>query len=321
MNWQRISVLLIGLGLYCSAGMAETAPVTLDDVEVVESVSMEPESPEPIAERARKANGMIEQRVQYEERTAGDPFVLTAHKPNYFLPIYYTGKSGDRGTYNNIGSEQLQDVEFKFQVSLKFPVAKGVLGRNSKLWFAYTQESYWQAYNSEISAPFRDTNYEPEAFITTEPKLDFSFFGAKLAHLNYGVVHQSNGRGEPISRSWNRVYADFIFEHQNTVVSIKPWYRIPESGENDDNPDIEDYLGHGELTVVHVINDIAMDVVLRNNLDFSDNRGSVRLGVSFPMWGKVRGYAQYFEGYGQSLLDYNNYTRSFGIGFMLSNWL
>lgn len=321
MNWQQVSVLLIGLGLYSSAGMAETTPVTLDEIDSQETVSMEPESPEPIAERARKANGMIEQRVQYEERTADDPFVLTAHKPNYFLPIYYTGKSGDRGTFNNVDSEQLQDTEFKFQVSLKFPVAKGVLGRDSKLWFAYTQESYWQAYNSEISAPFRDTSYEPEAFITTQPKLDFSFFGAKLAHVNYGVVHQSNGRGEPISRSWNRVYADFIFEHQNTVVSIKPWYRIPESEADDDNSDIEDYLGHGELTVVHVINDVTLDMLLRNNLDFSENRGAVRLGVSFPMWGKVRGYAQYFEGYGQSLLDYNNYTRSFGIGFMLSNWL
>ncbi|SBS26924.1 Phospholipase A1 precursor [Marinomonas aquimarina] len=321
MNWQQVSVLMLGLGLFSQVGVAASSPVTLDDIETPEQNSIEPEAPEPIAERARKANGMIEQRVQYEERSAGDPFVLTAHKPNYFLPIYYTGKSGDRGSYYNVDSEQLQDTEFKFQVSLKFPVAKGVLGRDSKLWFAYTQESYWQAYNSKISAPFRDTSYEPEAFITTQPKLDMSFFGAKLSHINYGVVHQSNGRGEPLSRSWNRVYADFIFEHQNTVVSIKPWYRIPESEADDDNADIEDYLGHGELTVVHVVNDVTFDVLLRNNLDFADNHGAVRLGVSFPMWGKVRGYAQYFEGYGQSLLDYDNYTRSFGIGFMLSNWL
>lgn len=320
MNWQQMSVLLMGLGLFSGMGFAASTPVSLEDIEE-ETVSMEPESPEPIAERARKANGIIEQRVQREERTAGDPFVLTPHKPNYFLPIYYTGKSGDRSAYYDVDSEQLEDTEFKFQVSLKFPVAKGVLGHDSKLWFAYTQESYWQAYNSEISAPFRDTSYEPEAFITTEPKLDFSFFGAKLSHINYGVVHQSNGRSEPFSRSWNRVYADFIFEHQNTVVSIKPWYRIPEPEADDDNADIEDYLGHGELIVVHVVNDVAFDMLLRNNLNVDENRGAVRFGVSFPMWGKVRGYAQYFEGYGQSLLDYNNYTRSFGIGFMLSNWL
>ena len=126
---------------------------------------MEPDVPEPIAERARKANGMIEQRVQREERTSNEPFVLTPHRPNYFLPVYYTQKTGDRGTYNSIDSNELQDVEFKFQLSFKFPVAKGVLGRNSKLWFAYTQQSYWQAYNSEISAPFRDTNYEPASTI------------------------------------------------------------------------------------------------------------------------------------------------------------
>ena len=319
MMWRQMNWLLLGVGVASGAWAQEGVSQVVPTGSTAET-TMEPETPEPIAERARKANGMVEQRVQREERTANDPFVLTPHRPNYFLPVYYAQKSGNRDLYNSANpNDTLQDTEFKFQVSMKFPVAKGVLGDDSKLWFAYTQESYWQAYNSKISAPFRDTSYEPEAFITKET--DFTFLGTKLTHINFGVNHQSNGRGEPLSRSWNRVFADFVFEHDNTVVSFKPWYRIPESKADDDNPDIEKYLGHGELTLVHVVNDVTYDLQLGNNLDFSTNRGAVRLGVSFPMWGKVRGYAQYFEGYGQSLLDYDNYTRSFGIGFMLTNWL
>ncbi|WP_067096584.1 phospholipase A [Marinomonas atlantica] len=319
MSWRQVSMLVIGIGVFSNAWAVDSSSTGDSNDKQKTKLLIEPEVPEPIAERARKANGMIEQRVQREEITSDEPFVLTPHRPNYFLPVYYTQKTGDRATYSNVESDELQDVEFKFQLSFKFPVAKGVLGRNSKLWFAYTQQSYWQAYNREISAPFRDTSYEPEAFIATEP--NFSFLGSELKRINYGIQHQSNGRSDPFSRSWNRVYADFIFERNNTVVSFKPWYRIPESDEDDDNPNITDYMGHGELTIVHVDNDVTYDLILRNNLNFSDNRGAVQLGVSFPMWGKARGYAQYFEGYGQSLLDYDNYTRSFGVGIMLSNWL
>ncbi|WP_245957999.1 phospholipase A [Marinomonas piezotolerans] len=278
----------------------------------------EPKAPQPIAERALLADGMVEQRVQGETASASDPFVLTSHRPNYFLPLSYTHNPNKRETRQGIADDSLQSIEFQFQVSIKFPVATGVVGDGSSLWFAYTQQSYWQAYNSDASAPFRDTNYEPEAFIVTNP--DLSFFGNKLTYLHYGVNHQSNGQQKPLSRSWNRVYLDFIFERDNTVVSIKPWYRIPEPSDDNDNPDIDRYMGYGELNVIHVIDDVSYEVMLRNNLR-SENKGAIRLGVNFPLWGKVRGYGQYFEGYGQSMLDYNNYTRTVGVGFMLTGWL
>lgn len=317
MVWKTLRIVLInGLLLSVNPLLADTTLETSTAVD--EPIFEEPEVPESITERARKANGILEQRALRENRTAGDPFVLTPHRPNYFLPLTYSHKGGV-SSEDSVEDEQLQDVEFKFQLSVKFPIATGVLGKDSKLWMAYTQESYWQAYNSKVSAPFRETNYEPEAFITTKP--DLSFFGNKLSYLNLGINHQSNGRSDPYSRSWNRVYLDFIFERDNTVVSFKPWYRLPEPENDDDNPDIEKYMGQGDLTIVHVVDDIAYDILLRNNLNFSNNKGAVRLGVSFPMWGKVRGYAQYFEGYGQSLLDYDNYTRSLGLGFMLTNWL
>ncbi len=294
-------------------------PAQSEDNEASKDVPIlkEPEVPEPIAVRAKKANGLIEQRAARERATVDDPFVLTPHRPNYFLPFSFTHDPNDRESQQGIENDNLQDIEFQFQFSVKFPVATSIAGENTTLWFAYTQRSFWQAYNSNASAPFRDTNYEPEAFIVTQP--DLSFFGTKLTYLNYGINHQSNGRQEPWSRSWNRLFLSFVFERENTVFAFRPWYRIPESSD-DDNPDIERYLGYGDIQIAHVIDDVTYDVLLRNNLR-SDNKGAIQLGVSFPLWGKVRGYAQYFEGYGQSMLDYDNYTRTLGLGFMLTGWL
>lgn len=280
----------------------------------------EPEVPDSIATRARAANGLFQQRENREIATVSNPFVLTPHKPNYFLPIAYTSSPNDRAFLGDADStESLDNVEFKFQLSVKFPVAYDVVGRNTSLWFAYTQQAYWQAYNSDISAPFRDTNHEPEVFIVTKPK--HSFLGIKPSYVSYGFNHQSNGQTDELSRSWNRFYVDFMFEQGDTIFSLKPWYRLPESSEIDDNPNIENYYGYGEFNLIHVIDDYTVEVMLRNNLKADDNRGAIQLGFTFPLWGKTRGYVQYFNGYGQSLLDYDHQTQSLGVGLMLTNWL
>lgn len=294
----------------------------MDDETVVDEAfftPVEPSVPESIAKRAKDANGLLQQRENREFDTVNNPFVLTPHKPNYFLPFAYTSNPNDRAFLGNDDSEILQSVEFKFQLSVKFPVAYEVVGRDTSLWFAYTQQAYWQAYNSDISAPFRDTNHEPEVFLITKPK--HSFLGIKPNYISYGFNHQSNGQFGDLSRSWNRVYMDFVFEKGDTAFSFKPWYRFSESSENDDNPNIENYFGYGEFNLIHVIDDYSIDIMLRNNLKASDNRGAIQVGFNFPLWGKTRGYVQYFNGYGQSLLDYNHHTQSLGFGIMLTNWL
>ncbi|MDB4837946.1 phospholipase A [Marinomonas sp.] len=279
----------------------------------------EPAIPESISARAQEAHGLLEQRIIREAATVDNPFVLTPHKPNYFLPIAYTSNPNDRAFLGDSDSENLQSVEFKFQLSIKFPMVYDVVGRNSSLWFAYTQQAFWQAYNSDISAPFRDTNHEPEIFIVTQPKK--GLFGIKPSYVSYGFNHQSNGQSDDLSRSWNRFYVDFVFETEDTAFSIKPWYRVPESASNDDNANIENYFGYGEFNVIHVIDDYSIDIMFRNNLKTSDNKGAVQVGFTFPLWGKSRGYLQYFNGYGQSLLDFDHHTQSLGVGIMLTNWL
>lgn len=311
-----------GIWLISALSCAQAAEQTNKKSDAVDSASssVEPGAPETIEQRAQKAGGLVQQRLEQEKKSQHDPFVITAYRPNYVLPVKYTPHP-DQANYIDSGdpNDRLDSTEVKFQVSFKIPVAYDVVGKNSSLWVAYTQQSFWQAYNSKISSPFRESNYEPEVFLQfNRPNSDEK--GMKFSLWRVGLDHQSNGRSRPASRSWNRLYAEMVFESEHNVVSIKPWYRFPESASSDDNPNIEKYYGYGELNVVHVWHDLSIDVMLRNNLR-RENKGAVQLGVSFPLWGRLRGYVQYFNGYGESLIDYNQSTQSLGVGVMLTNWL
>lgn len=246
-------------------------------------------------------------------------FLFRPHKPNYILPIKYSTSPNDSPFQDTLVQPDLglDHLEAELQLSFKIKGMEGVFGYdNADLWFGYTITSFWQAYNDSISSPFRETNYEPEMFLTYRTNYEIAGFRGRF--VNLGMVHQSNGRGEGLSRSWNRVYAQFGFERDNLALLIRPWYRIPESEEDDDNPDIEDYLGHGDLQVVYRKGRNAYSLLLRNNFKSSDNRGAVKLNWSFPLYGRLKGYVQYFNGYGESLIDYNHKQQSLGLGFSLT---
>jgi len=111
------------------------------------------------------------------------------------------------------------------------------------------------------------------------------------------------------------------FSYNRWLFIIQPWYRLPEAANEDDNPDIERYLGHANyLAVYRWTEDRTLSLKLNNNLR-SDNRTSVELGYSFPMGDSVKGFVQYFNGYGESLIDYNQRVQRIGIGIMLNDWL
>lgn len=265
----------------------------------------------------------VERREAEEDKIDGSSFVIRPHRQNYFLLINYDSHPNTE-TYQNTGEDEPKNYEAKFQLSFKVRAWEGIFGDNGDLYFAYTQRSYWQLYDKALSSPFRETNYEPEIFLKFDQA--FSVLGLKNRIITVGFNHQSNGQSEPLSRSWNRIFAAFVAERNNLAVMLKPWYRIPEEDEDDDNPDINEYLGYGELYAAYrfekdFLKGQVLSIMLRNNLRAHANRGAVELGWSFPIIKNVRGYVQYFNGYGESLIDYNDTASKIGFGLMLNDWI
>lgn len=259
----------------------------------------------------------VEERLRSERTTRENSFVLTPHRPNYILPLTYNA-SVNRAPYGAEG-DRLEPVEVKFQISFKAAVAENLFGKNGDLYVAYTQLSLWQAYNHAISSPFRETNYEPEAFLSFDT--DVPVLGLRNRVLAIGVDHQSNGQSGSLSRSWNRAYLEFVLDRGQFALSIKPWYRFRESAATDDNPDINRFMGPGEVRIFYEWKKYVVALMVRNNLRPGDQKGAEQLEFSFPLTKRFKGYFQYFYGYGETLIDYNARTNRVGIGILLTDWL
>jgi phospholipase A1 len=199
----------------------------------------------------------------------------------------------------------LSHNELVFQLSFKTKLVETAFDKPVDLWFGYTQNSFWQAGN-------RKTNYQPELMAVTP--LNFNVLGMHASYLNVGLVHQSNGQASTLSRSWNRYYAQIGLERAGFTVLGRVWKRINESAAEDNNPDIVNYMGHGDVNVTYRNNGHDYSALLRRN--FSTNRGAVQLSWAFPLAGHFKGYVQYFSGYGQSLIDYNYYQNVAGVGLL-----
>lgn len=277
------------------------------------------ETGEGEARPGRRHTSPVIERLAREEAASSERFVLTPHRPNYLLPLTYNTRPNDVPHLSTPGlTEGLDEFEVKFQLSFKVPVWRDLFHGAASLWFAYTQVSFWQLYKWDDSAPFRETNYMPEVMLVFTP--GFRLAGLTGDLLILGFVHHSNGRAEALSRSWNRFFAQIILSRGNFALSIKPWYRIPESESEDGNPDIEDFFGPGEVGMAFRSGDHTLSLALRNNFR-SDNRGAVMMDWTYPLSGRISGYLQYFKGYGESLIDYDHSVNRIGLGVALTTWM
>ena len=262
---------------------------------------------------------------------ASAPFDIRFHNANYLLFGRYTdnvNNSPFSPLFQGTGQTQqdLSSTEAKFQISFKARLWT-TDDRRWGLWAAYTQQSQWQLYNGDTSRPFRENNYMPELFVSYRPGVDLGGgFNWKL--LNFGYNHQSNGRSDLItngtnnglSRSWDRLFAEFGIERENLALFGTVWYRLPEDSNKDDNPNITDYYGYGKLSALYRWRGNTFSASVRGNL--STGKGAVEANwFSPPLLGPLRGYVQVFSGYGESLIDYNWNQTTIGAGVALSDGL
>lgn len=280
---------------------------------------------EEVAERlASRELSALDRRWELSPESKLGSFNLRAYKPVYLLPFAWSNRPNRSPQSPNPDNRvdepfDLQPTEARFQLSLKTKVAQGLLFGEGDLWFGYTQSSRWQIYSSETSRPFRETVYEPEALLVFGPKAELLGWDLRMASV--GINHQSNGRSLPLSRSWNRVVAAFGFERENWLLTLRPWWRISEDAETDDNPDISDYLGRGDINLVHRRGDHEFALLMRHTFRSGDrSRGALQFDWSFPLSRSLRGHVQVFDGYGESLIDYNVRSTQVGLGISLFEW-
>ena len=255
-------------------------------------------------------------------------FSLRGYRPLNFSLSTATSRPDIQASHGGEGSNY-QANEARISLSLRTKLAQNLLTDNDSakqdsLWFGYSQQSTWQLFNEEISRPFRSTDHEPEIMYVYPT--DFSFLGgARLRYTGIGVVHQSNGESQPLSRSWNRVYLMGGTEFDNNFqITGRLWHRIREDAETDDNPNIADYIGRAEFSGRWKYDqDNTFDATLRSNLR-SSGRGSLRLewfkAIGDPESSNLRFHTQLFHGYGDTLLDYNRTRTVLSIGLSLEGF-
>jgi len=237
-------------------------------------------------------------------------FNLRAYQENYFLPASYRYGSD----ISQFESHQTKNIETEFQVSIRYDFASDLLGLGELYSFGYTQRSWWQLYSE--SAFFRESNYQPEFFvkIPTYTFLD----NTPIKGFKVALVHQSNGRGGEYERSWNRVSFSTFLQTKNLITELELWNRLPDN--IDYNPDLIDYLGNGQLKFMFPYEKHLFKLTLRSNPSL--HKSSAEFTYSHPLPAREENdlflYIKTFNGYGESLIDYNHNVNKISIGVSIS---
>jgi phospholipase A1 len=245
-------------------------------------------------------------------------YLLRYYHTNFLVPARYSDDPNDEPFVPGQAlapDAELDSIEAMFQISFRYRLW-ATDDRRWGFWASYTQLSHWQVYNTEVSSPFRETNYMPELFASYDPDVQFGEF--KWGLLNFGYNHESNGRTQILSRSWDRLFAEVGFDNGSLALLAKAWYRIPEGSSDDDNPDITDYLGYGQLTAHYKWRD--QTFTLKGGGSLSNGKGWIELSyISRPFIGPLRGYVLLYSGYGESMIDYNWKQNVVGVGIAINS--
>lgn len=317
--------LLAAFDLLAAPRLADCAAIEANDARLACYDELAGRAPPLLDEHAPSAPATAPSLLteNWELQGNSELFYLRRYKPVYLLPLFYTTHvnstphSPTRGSTTSTPAE-LDSTEAKFQLSFKTKLMNDIFGDNGDLWAAYTQSSRWQLYNGAHSRPFRETNYEPEAMFVWRTNQDI--LGVRARYLALGINHQSNGQGGALSRSWNRITGAVALEQGQWTVTVRPWWRVTEHSD-DDNPDLADYAGRGELLVTGTFDQHVLSLEARHSLRGGDNNhGSLRVDWAFPITERLKGHLQWFSGYAESLIDYNHRATYLGAGISLVEW-
>lgn len=226
-----------------------------------------------------------------------DSYIIQTYTDNINQEVYdkaYTPEKMDK----------MNKMETKFQFSFGIPLVR--VGSGS-LMLSYTQMSLWQLGNEEASSPFRETNYKPQLFVMHQGR--FPLFN----NIEYGYRHQSNGRDMSITRSWDMVFLNLEKIESRVEYGINGWYAF----RKDENEDITDFIPTYDLWLGYKSG--IGNVKLRGAYDFRVNKGHYELSYTYPVSKFIGLYVQLWDGYGETLIDYNHNQTRIGAGIKINS--
>ena len=204
-----------------------------------------------------------------------------------------------------------EELDIKFELGLAFNLFDEITNLKflAPLGFGYSQRSWWNA--AEDSSPFAEHNYNPEIFWQfNHPQQPFA---ARFPFIDTaGIEHQSNGLKGVDSRSWDRIYVKKEFDLTPRLsVDLKLWRVV---GDETNNQDITDYLGHSETTLKFRPNERTR-IRLKVSKGDAVEKYSYQLDISYRRpWVNSAFFISYYEGYGEALISYNQKMRSLRAG-------
>ncbi len=215
----------------------------------------------------------------------------------------------------------------KFQFSFKYRLFdfRGSSGSTAQrtMQFGYTQRSLWDITGD--SSPFYDTSYMPALFYESlaSQTADNRFGPFTWVGYQAGYQHESNGQGLTASRSQNTLFLRTAFiigapEDWHLIMAPRVWAYV---GDLSNNPKLRDYRGNGELLLVLGKNGgAALAYTGHAGRDFT--HFTTQLDLTIPMRIKLLDFAsyflvQYFDGYGESLRDYDKKSSQLRAGISL----
>jgi phospholipase A1 len=230
------------------------------------------------------------------------------YKDNYFISGIPINQSINKHT-----------ADAKFQISIRQRLTKTILPFNTSLMLTYTQKSFWNIYKK--SSPFEDNNYNPGLALIRPILHQNRLQGSAVL----AIEHESNGKDSLDSRGWNYLTLTGVyFFNANFTFQAKIWAGFLDRGETDGagdggNPDLYKYRGYGLLAINYrSLNDkFRLSLILNPRQKWGNCNMQLELNLKLNPNANQYLFIQWYNGYGESLLDYNRYSSMLRMGICI----
>lgn len=225
---------------------------------------------------------------------------FTLFKDNYFIGGTMVGQK-PTGANSDV----------KFQLSIAQRLTKSKLPFDTYLFIQFTQKAFWNVFQKSL--PMRDLNFNPGIGLGHLIIHHNKFIGKGYLMLE----HESNGKDSTASRSWNRVtLATAIVLNKNWEAQFKTWIPIVDGKYN---KDLLKYNGIFQLAANYRTDNKRFNcgVILTKRKTWLSFNTQIELSYKFNNNENQYFFLQYYNGYGENLLDYNKFKSMVRIGFVI----